>query len=84
MWVSISEDGATASDLNQIGFLAGVGLDYNLTDSLYLRGSLLFQFRLASKAMDDYATYIKEMGADSASANPGLGPVIRLGIGYKF
>ena len=64
-------------DLNQLGFLAGVGVDYDLTKYLYLRGEALFHLRLPSKLMNDLS-----MGG--ATKDLGIGPRIKVGVGYRF
>ncbi|MCL1814618.1 MAG: autotransporter domain-containing protein [Treponema sp.] len=79
-----------AGDLSQFSILAGAGADYNLTDSLYLRGEILFQLRFASKTMKDMADFVKaEIWNDySIRVNPkttlGLGPVIKVAVGYRL
>lgn len=74
-------DGGTkmenASELNQFGLLAGGGLDYDLNSNLYLRGQVMLQMRFPSKTMSDEAE-------GDVSATLGFGPVIRIGIGYRF
>ena len=71
-------EGMTVSELNQIGLLGGVGLDYYITSSIYLRSEGLFHFRLPVwKLMDS----IKET---DSKVKFGVGPRIRLGIGYRF
>ena len=69
-----------ASDLNQIGLLGGVGLDFGITDSLYLRGEAMFHLRFPSKAMRDATG---EYAFDTTTTL-GLGPRIRVAVGYKF
>jgi outer membrane protein W len=64
-------------DMSQFGILAGVGIDKNLTDALYLRAEALFQLRLPSKAMSDAAV-------GGASATLGMGAVVKVGVGYRF
>jgi len=59
---------------NQFGILAGVGSDFDLTDSLYLRGEAMFHLRFPS-------TFMKE--ADG-SPTLGMGPRIKFGLGYRF
>jgi len=59
---------------SQFGLLAGVGGDFDLTDSLYLRGEGLFHLRFPSTVMRE---------ADG-SATLGMGPRIKLGVGYRF
>jgi outer membrane protein W len=70
-------------DLNQFGFLAGAGLDYPLdflSDALFLRGEVLLHLRFPNKLMKDTAT---EMGAGT-DTTLGVGPRIKVGVGYKF
>jgi opacity protein-like surface antigen len=68
-----------AGDSSQLGFLAGVGADFGLTDSLYLRAEGLFQLRLPSKVQSDMADF-----SNDASTTFGMGPRIKVGVGYKF
>jgi len=81
MVLSWSVDGESydkPGDLSQLGILGGVGADFGLTDSLYIRAEGLFQLRLANKLMKDMAS------EGSASTTLGMGPRIQVGIGYKF
>jgi len=71
-------EGKTVSELNQIGLLGGVGFDYNITSSVYLRSEGLFHFRFPVWELMDS---MKEPGS---KVNFGMGPRIRLGIGYRF
>jgi len=64
---------------SQFGILGGIGADFNLTDALYLRAEALFQVRLASKAGKDM-----EDGPGDGKAAIGLGPVVKVALGYKF
>ena len=65
-------------DYSQLGILAGVGLDFPLSGALFFRGEALFHLRFPCKGMDDGAASI---GAD---ATFGMGPRIKIGIGYMF
>jgi outer membrane protein W len=62
--------------------VVGAGLDYNITDKLYLRGELLANFKLES----DFERELKRL----ANANQvsfslfTFGPRISAGIGYRF
>jgi len=67
-----------AGDLSQFGILAGMGADFNLTTALYLRAEALFQLRFANKVMSDAAD---DYHGDTTF---GLGPVIKVALGYKF
>jgi opacity protein-like surface antigen len=69
-----------AGDLSHLWFKFGGGLDYNLTDSLYLRGTLLYGIRTASK----YEKEIVDLYSGFASTNLGHGPTLKVAVGYKF
>jgi opacity protein-like surface antigen len=83
------------TDYSQFGLLVGGGLDYNLNSNLYIRGQLMLQMRFASKVtsdrVDEAEKYKKEMESYGmkvdkydVSTTLGFGPVIRIGIGYRF
>jgi opacity protein-like surface antigen len=63
---------------SQLGILAGVGADFDLTDSLYLRGEGLFHLRLPNTVMKDWASAV------DGSTTLGMGPRMKLGLGYRF
>jgi outer membrane protein W len=65
--------------LSQLGVLGGVGFDYDLTESLFLRGEVMLQCRFADKMTRDGVKDEK-----NARSTLGLGPVIKVGVGYKF
>jgi len=71
-------------DFSQFGILLGGGVDYNLTEHLFLRGEILFQLRFASKFQDDSAKNVKDEYGISPDTTVGMGPVIKVGVGYKF
>ena len=72
---------------NSFWIQIGVGLDYNLTDSLFFRSELLFGFRLPT---------MYELGALEVVKNPPMNvqnpklggltghPALKIGIGYRF
>jgi len=66
------------SDLGQLGVLGGVGLDVNLTGSLYLRSEGLFHFRFPFWSTMDV------MGQPDVKINFGMGPRIKVAVGYRF
>jgi len=72
-----------AMDLSQFGIQTGVGLDFNLTESLYFRAEGLFQFRFANKWQDTGVDSYKALGLD-AKTTLGMGPVFKVAIGYKL
>jgi opacity protein-like surface antigen len=87
------------SEMNQFSILVGGGLDYNINKNLYIRFSLLGQLRFASKEMSDVVSALndieskKKKAADAAGQKyetisyktvVGFGPVIKVGVGYRF
>jgi len=76
--ISGTEGMTPLSDLNQFGLLGGVGFDYYLTSSVYLRSEGLFHFRFP------FWDFIGDMRDPNLKFNFGMGPRIRLGIGYRF
>ena len=70
-------------DLNQFGILAGAGLDYPLdfiSSALFLRGEVMFHLRLPCKGMKDIASRL----GSGTDATFGVGPRIKIGVGYMF
>lgn len=71
-------------NLSQFGFQAGIGLDYNINQRLFVRTEGLFQLRLGKKRLDEYFDW-KSLGNASTKYNtPGMGPVIKAGVGIRF
>jgi hypothetical protein len=72
-------------DNSALWFRLGVGLDYNISDHLYLRGELLYGMRLASKMENDL---VDMMSASASGAdvdyNLGHGIQAKLALGYAF
>jgi hypothetical protein len=81
--LSASDFEDDAMDVSQFGILAGAGLDFPITASLFLRGEALFQLRFAGKFWSDAADAAKEPGV-SVGTTLGIGPRIKIGVGYKF
>jgi hypothetical protein len=75
-----------AFDLNQFGALAGVGADFPLSGSLFLRAELLFHFRIASKYQRDLADLFKRRidKVTDVGTTFGMGPKIKVGVGFKL
>ncbi|MCL1814681.1 MAG: hypothetical protein FWG27_02510 [Treponema sp.] len=82
---------------NQIGFLAGAGVDIPMSGPFYFRGEVLFQLRLPStntKDRADTGTTIIPLNpgmppepglpAGDYKATLGMGPVIKFAVGYKL
>ena len=66
------------SDLNQLGFVLGVGGDFDITEQLYFRGMLAAHLRLPNKEVKDFAKDFE------VSAVPNIGPRLTLAVGYKL
>jgi hypothetical protein len=80
-----NSDGDDApGNLSALWFKLGGGVDYSLTDALYLRGGLLYGLRLANKAENDMVDYYDTMGADDANPLLGHGLEIKIAVGYRF
>jgi opacity protein-like surface antigen len=70
---------------NQFGFLAGIGGDFNITKSVFIRAEGLFHIRLPSKGMKDGADLLNIFtGTDEYKATWGMGPRLKLGVGFRF
>jgi hypothetical protein len=69
---------------SQFGLLAGGGLDFPLTDTLYLRGEALFGLYFANKVLRDMRYEENEDPFTKAKTTPGFGPRIKLAAGYRF
>ena len=64
-------------EFNQFGLLAGIGLDHDLIESLYLRAELLFHLRFPME-------FVRQNLPPGASATNGAGGRFKVGIGYRF
>jgi len=71
---------SAAEDLSQFGILAGVGFDFPLSNAMYLRAEALFNLRFPGKYWSDIA---KEE-SDNTKATLGVGPRIKVGIGFNL
>ncbi|MCL2181112.1 MAG: hypothetical protein FWB83_08290 [Treponema sp.] len=79
--LSAEQDGRSfsdAGDLSQLGILGGVGIDFPLSESMFIRGQALFQVRLPSKVMSDF---ISNSVFDTTL---GFGPRIKIGVGFHL
>ncbi|MCL2759157.1 MAG: autotransporter outer membrane beta-barrel domain-containing protein [Treponema sp.] len=81
----LPEDMNTVKELSQLGFIGGVGLDVPINDNLFFRAEALLNVRLPSKQMKDmFDEMKKDEDFDSGKLTLGIGPRIKLGIGYKL
>jgi hypothetical protein len=83
------EDGSRlekAMNWSQLGFLAGVGLDFNFSRFVFLRTETMFSLRLPSKEMKNQKNEAGS-GPDALSGVKttfGMGPRFKIGVGFKF
>ena len=79
--------GETMRNVSQFGLLGGAGFDYDLTRYLYLRAEMLYHLRFASKEIKDLADVLDssaKLGGGIGYATLGMGPRIKVGVGYRF
>jgi len=70
-------------EFSQLGFLAGVGLDFPFSSALFLRAEALFHLRLPSKRMNDTLNNTRP-DVDWINPTYAMGPRIKIGVGYKI
>jgi hypothetical protein len=68
-------------DASALWVKGGGGLDFSLTDKLYLRGGLLYGLRLASKSETDMAD---SLGGGDTKPLLGHGLEVKFAVGYRF
>ena len=69
---------------SQLGILAGLGLDFGLTDQMFLRAEALFHIRLPNKDQETAVDYYNKFPGVSAESTLGMGARVKIGIGYKL
>ena len=60
----------------------GIGMDYSLTNSLYIRSILNYGIGLHKKPQKELRNLIRDAGYDISFLNHG--PTLKFAIGYKF
>jgi opacity protein-like surface antigen len=70
-------------DFNALWFQLGAGVDYAITDALYVRGEILYGIRLKNQADKDWKDGYSYTGSDIKNLL-GHGPTFKIGVGYKF
>ena len=78
------EEIVSPGNYSQFGIIFGGGLDYNINPLLFLRAEALFNIRFSSKAMRDEATAYKILDNVNVDTTLGLGPRIKVGVGYRL
>jgi opacity protein-like surface antigen len=75
-------------DLSQFNIMFGGGLDYFFSDALFLRAELLFNIRFAATWQDDYKKVMEVYKLIDSNASSdstwGMGPRVKVGVGYRF
>ena len=71
---------------NSLWINIGAGMDYFITNSLFLRGELIFGFRLPTAYENGALDLFKKQTNDQNPKLSGLtgGPSLKIGIGYRF
>jgi len=86
-YVLSAEDGsasyADAEKLSTLWIRFGAGLDFDITENLYLRGTVLFGIKIPSEFENDLSDAYKAMGYNP-EINIGFGTAIKFAVGYKF
>ena len=74
------------SDWNQFHVRLGGGMEYALTDTLFIRGDLLYGIRLMTGYEVKNLEYMKGLTGDNKPKLSGLssGPSLRLAFGWRF
>jgi len=76
---------SAAQDFSALWVKAGVGADFSLTDSIYLRLNALYGIRMESQREKDTADLIKAAFPDAAVETLlGHGLTAKLAVGFKF
>jgi len=73
-----------AGESNQFGLLGGVGFDFSFSSALFLRAEAMFHLRFPSKIWKDIAATTSAGGYHDFKATYGMGPNIKIGLGYRF
>ena len=71
-------------EFSALWFRLGGGLDYSLTDTLFLRGEALYGLRLSNKVEDDMKNSASNTPGVSADTRLGHGLEVKIAVGYKF
>jgi hypothetical protein len=69
---------------SQFGIQAGAGFDYDITNMIYFRLEGLLQIRFMGKTMKEYLNMKGVEGGGKPIPFPGIGPVIKAGVGFRF
>jgi hypothetical protein len=86
--VGVKKDGKEydpAGDFSALWFKFGGGLDYALTNNVYLRADLLYGIRLATKFENDTVdSELNDPTAKAAETRVGHGLDVKIAVGYTF
>jgi opacity protein-like surface antigen len=77
-----ADDDDDAADMDSFWIKVGAGADFALTDAIYLRGTLLWGFKLNNKSEKDSIDFYDKNTVDLSIFTHG--PTIKLAVGYKF
>jgi hypothetical protein len=74
----------TPSDLSVFKLMVGIGSDFALGRTLYLRVSLLGYYRFADKYEKDFVESVDKLIGSSGKHEGGPGAVFKAGVGFKL
>ncbi|GMO65692.1 MAG: hypothetical protein Ta2A_13730 [Treponemataceae bacterium] len=77
------EKRSKAMDFSSVGFKVGAGLNYELTDFLFLHTELLYTLRLPGKYADTFSEAAKAQNITHIQTM-GHGATINIGVGVRF
>jgi hypothetical protein len=80
-----NSDGEDApGDFSALWVKLGGGLDFSFTDSIYLRGGLLYGLRLANAYENDWVDAYADYPGVDAKTLLGHGLEVKIAVGYRF
>jgi opacity protein-like surface antigen len=77
-----SDGDKSSGDFSALWFKLGGGLDYDITNNIYLHSEALYGLRLANKVENDMKDSIPDSADPKTRLGHGLN--VKLAVGYKF
>jgi len=76
---------SSATDLSTFRIQFGGGADFDISESIFIRTSLLGAWRFPSRFTRDVASDLNTyFGSTGVSANGGFGVAVKVGVGFRF
>jgi hypothetical protein len=73
-----------SGDFSALWFKLGGGVDFSITEQLYVRGALSYGLRLANTYENDYVDLAEKNGVTDVKTLLGHGLEIKVAVGYRF